>query len=110
MTMPCDFTNNIRWGRDDNKKFHRELFASPLNMHRHTNTLHRHMKQHKPTQTLLFYLLPTVILTVIEILLSGLKHHEKFKTVVFRITFIYYPVLFVIHDDQWTPYHNFGIF
>ena len=63
MTTPHEFTKNTGWGCADNKKYPRELFASPLNTHLHTSTLHRHPKWLKPNQELLFDLLPTVILT-----------------------------------------------
>ena len=63
MTTPHDFTKNTGWGRVDNKKYPHELFASPLNTHYFTSTLHSHPKLLKPSKASLFYLLLTEILT-----------------------------------------------
>ena len=108
--MPRDFTKNTGWGRADNNKYPRELFASPLITHRQTSTIHRHMKKLKPTLASLFGLLPTFILTDIEIWVSGLKHCDDFKPVISRINTMYKPVLFAIPHCLWTPYHKFRFF
>ena len=75
-----------------------------------TSTLHRHMKQLNPTKASLFDILHTVILMDIEIWLSGLKHCDKFNAVALRINSIYSPVIFVIIQELWKTYHNFGFF
>ena len=59
-----------------------EFFASPLNMHPRTSNLQCLSKQIKPSHASLFYLLPTHILTDIEIWVYGLEHCDKFKHVV----------------------------
>ena len=108
--MPREFTKNTGWGRSNNKLDPRELFASPLNTNPRTSTLHWHRKQLKPSQASLFDLLPTVILTDIEIWVSGLERRDNFKPVVSHINTMYNPIIFVISHDLWTPYHNFGVF
>ena len=110
MTTPRDFTKNTGWGCANNKKCPHRFFASPLNTHRRTSTLHRHTERLQPIQASLFDILPTVILTDIEIWVSGLKHRDKFKSGVSRINSMYKPVLFTIPHEAWTPYHNFGVF
>ena len=110
MTTPRDFTKNTGYGRANNNKYPRELFAPSLNIHHGTINLQRHTKQLKPSHALLFDLLPTVILTDIEIWLSGLKYHDSFKPVVLCITTMYNPILFAIPHDLWTTYHSFGVF
>ena len=110
MKMPREFTKNTGWGRANNKKHPREFFASPLNMHHHTRTLHHNTKRLKPAEESSFDLLPTVILTDIEIWVPGLKHCDKFKAVVSQINSMYNPVLFSITHDLCKPYHNFGVF
>ena len=109
MTTPRNFAKNAGWGRADHTKGPLELFPLPLNTHRRTSTLNRHMKQPKPTEASLFDLLPIVILVDVEIWVSGLKHRDAFKAVVSRINSMYNPVLFVIPPELWTPYHNFRV-
>ena len=72
MTTTRDLSKNIGWRLADNKKYPRELFASHINTHRRTSTLHLHSKQLKHSQASQFYLLPTDIITNIEIWVSGL--------------------------------------
>ena len=87
----------------DQNKFPRELFPSPLKTHLRTSTLHCYPKRLKPTEASLFDLFPTVILTDIEIWVSGLEHRDKFKAVVSRLNYMYNPILFVIPPEPWTP-------
>ena len=56
MTTPPNFTKKIRWLHTNHK----------------TSTLHRHTKLLKPTEASLFDILPTVVLTDIDIWVSGL--------------------------------------
>ena len=94
MTKPCKFAKNTRWGHTDHMKI----------------TPQRHPKQLNLTEAYLFDLLPTVILTDIEIWVSGLEHCDRFKAIVSRINFMYNPILFAIPHELWTPYHNFGVY
>ena len=59
MTTLCDFTKIKGWGRADNKKYPRELFASTLNTHRFKSNPQCHSNQLNPSQASLFDLLPT---------------------------------------------------
>ena len=103
MTTPHNFAKNTGWGRADKNKFPRELFPLPLNTHLRTSTLHCYPKRLKPTEASLFDLFPTVILTDIEIWVSGLEHRDKFKAVVSRLNSMFNPILFVIPPELWTP-------
>ena len=78
---PRDFTKNTVWGREINKKDPCEFFALPLKKNILTSTLQCHYKEPNTSQASLFYLLPTEILTDIEIWVSGLKHCDKFKLI-----------------------------
>ena len=84
----------------------REFFPSPINTHFHTSTLKRHPKLLKPTEAYLFNLLPAVIFMDIEIWISSLKYHDKFKAVVLSINSMHYPFFFAVPHELWTPYHN----
>ena len=66
MKTPHNFAINTVWGHTDHK----------------TSALHRNTKQVKPIETSLFNILPTDILTNIDIWASGLKHCYKFKAAV----------------------------
>ena len=68
-----------------------------------TSTLHHHWKQLKPTEASLFDILPTEILTDIDIWVSGLKHHDKLKAVVTKMNSLSNPILFVITHEIWAP-------
>ena len=63
MTTPHNFAKNTGWGPFDHKKCPREFLPYPLNNHFSTSTLHRNLKQLKPTEEYLFGIFPTVILT-----------------------------------------------
>ena len=54
--------------------------------------------------------MPTVILTNIEIWVSGLDNRDKFKAVVSLNNIMYKPVLSAINQELWTPHHNFGVY
>ena len=87
MTTLNNFAKNTRWGHTDHTK----------------STLHHHPKKLNPTEASLFDILPTVILTDIEIWVYGLNHCDKLKAVVSRITLIYNTILFTITHELWTP-------
>ena len=110
MTTSHECTKSTVWGRANNKKYPRELFASPLNTHSRKRTLRCHSKKLKPSQASLFDLLPTDIHTDIKFWVSSLEHCDKFKTVVSCINTMCNPVLFAIPHGLWNPYHNFGFF
>ena len=76
MTTARNLVKNTRWGCTNHK----------------TSTPQSDPKLIKPTYESLFYILHTVILTYIEIQVSGLKHRDKFKAVVLRINFMYTPL------------------
>ena len=80
MTTTRTFAINIRWG------------------HVNTTTIisHRNLKQHNPTDTYLFYLLPQDILTEIDFLASGLEYHNKFKAIITKINPLCNPIIFAI--------------
>ena len=94
MTTSRTLSKNTRWENTDNK----------------TSTLHRHPKLLKPTETYLFNLLPTIILADIDIWVSSLKHHEKFKSFAKKMNYLSNPVFFVIPHDLWAPCQNFGVY
>ena len=75
-----------------------------------TITLHRHLKQHKPTETYLFYLLPQDIPTDIYFLASGLEHRDKLKAFITKINILCNPIFFTIPKELWAPYHNFSVY
>ena len=110
MPTPREFTKNTGWGRSDSKKHPPEFFVFPLNTHQLTSNIQHHSKQLNTSQAPLFYLLPTEILTDIEIWVSGLEHCDKFKPFVSRIKTMCNPILLEIPHNLWTPDHNVGVF
>ena len=75
-----------------------------------TSTLHRHPKLKKATETYLFDLLLRDILMVIDLLASGLEHHDKLKAVITKIHPLFHPILFAVPQEIWAPYHNFNVY
>ena len=94
MKRPHNFSKNTRWGHTNHK----------------TSTLHRHMKQLKNVESYLFDLLPTFILTYIDIWVSGLKHRDKLKAVAKNMNYLSNPTLFAIPHELWATYHNFNAY
>ena len=75
-----------------------------------TSTMYRHPIRHNPNKTYLFYLFPQDILTEIDFLASGLEHCDKLKAVITKINPFFKPILFVIPQELWAPYHNFSVY
>ena len=94
MTMPRNFAINKILGHT----------------YHNTSTLHRHPKRLKPIETSLFNIFPTVILTDIDIWVSGLEHHDKFKAVIKNMNTLSNPILFDIRPELWAPYHHFSVY
>ena len=94
MATTCNFTINKIWG-----------YAIHT-----TSKLHCHPKLLNPTETYLFYLLPKDILTDIDIWVSGLKHRDKFKSVIINMATMCNPIFLAILQEIWVLYHNFSVY
>ena len=94
MKTPRNFAINTRWGHTNQK----------------TSTLHHHPKQLELTETYLFGIFPTCILTDIDIWVSGLKHLDKFKAVIKNTNNLYNPTLLAITTELRAPYHNSSVY
>ena len=106
-----NYIKETGWGHyDQPEPTPREIFLSPPNMHHRAIILQRPTKLLNPTHASLFNTLPSDILADIDIFLSILEHHDKFKHVILHFKSISNPILFAIIHDLWTPYLNFGSF
>ena len=85
-----------------------KIFSGTLNIHCCTLILQLPIKLLNPSHESLFDLLLTEILADIDIWLSGLEDHNKFKRVILSFKYVCNPVLFTITHDLWTLYHNIG--
>ena len=94
MTTPRNFAITTRWGNTNNNK----------------STLHYHLKRLNPTETSLFNIFPTDILTDIDIWVSGLEHCDKFKSVVNNMDTMLNPTIFSITPELREPYQNFSVY
>ena len=54
----------------------------------------------------LFGLLTRDILADIDIWISVLENHDKFKHIISHFKYISNPVILSINSEYWTPYHN----
>ena len=70
----------------------------------------RPIKLINPTYASLFDILSLGILADIDIWLSGLDQHNKFKHIISRFKYMSNPILFAISYDLCNTYHNFGDF
>ena len=75
-----------------------------------TSTLHCHLRQHKPTETNLFDLLPQEIVMEIDLLASELEHRKKIKAIITKINHLFNPIVFAVTQEIWYPYHNFSVY
>ena len=93
-TTPRNFVINTIW----------------VNVYHNTSTPHWHPKWLKPTEISLFNILPTDILTDIDIWVSGLEHCDKFKAFIKNMNTMCNPTIFSIPPELWSPYHNLSVY